>query len=251
MKHTDKIIVGAAALLLAGGAWAADGSATSTSGLSEYARRFFEWFASFGGGASKNHTLANMLVAIERQTILGFGIVSRFVLIGGILLSGSSIIKYIRHAKGQEQVSAAHSQFFVGLGLIAALPLLQAFGKSFGFSSDIAMFESLSNLAKSCAGVMGQMCSTSDPDELKNAFILTMFRLIKLFGFMAFCWGWYSIIKIGQANGNRMTKSGAATFIFSGICLYYFVDVLMAIGNSYFYDTPFTEMMRNIYTGKL
>ena len=224
-------------------AFAADPSVS----FSDFLQRLLKMLEGFWGNKGGESSAGRIIGALERQTVLLFALVSRLVLACGVYLAGSSIIKYIRTGQGKEQVSAAHLRFFAGLMLVSALPLLHAFGNSLGFS-DPGTFKQVSKLAHACSGTMGCRVTGGDPEELKNAFVLTIFRMIRFLGFASFCYGVFSIHKLGQ-NNNGHGKGAVSMFILSGIFLFYFVHLMVAIGNTYFGDTDTTRWLRSVYQG--
>ena len=245
LDRNIKFLVILLCLALPSLAFAADSGGRFSDFTEKLIKMLETWLSSGRGGAS---SAGRIVGALERQSILLFALVSRLVLAGGVYLAGSSIINYIRTGQGKEQVSAAHLRFFAGLMLVSALPLLHAFGNSLGFS-DPDTFKSVSKLAQACGGTMGVTCNAgNDPEDLKNAFVLTIFRMIRFLGFASFCYGIFSIHKLGQ-NNNGHGKGAVSVFILSGIFLFYFVNLMVAVGNTYFGDSDATRWLRGIYQG--
>lgn len=239
-KKQQIIFIGVAMLFFSSNALAAD----APTELSSWAQRFFDWFSSLGGRSSTGSGSAGQIVRVfERMLVIGNGILSTMALIWGIWQTIQGVIGYLKLSKGETKPAIVHTQIITGILLCSSLPILYAIGNSFGFGAP-TMFSELSKLAQSCAGIMGQTCSASDSASLRDAFFLTIFRAFNLIGFGAFLWGFLSLPNVNKGNG--LTLFSCFTLITVGIFLFYMLDVLLAVGNSFDSSSPLVDGLRHL-----
>lgn len=195
-----------------------------------------------GDGGTGNATgVATFVGAINRLAVAGLSVASTAAWAVAFALFILALIKYVRHSDGKEQVSGPHAMLASSIFLFSITPFLNGLSAHLGFTAH-ENGVLVSEIAKTCVGVVGQVCEAGqDTEELTKGIFMSLNSVCKLIGFMSVFIGLYQIGQLGQAGGNRASAIAIATYLICGALLYNLAELIVWIVEFAFPNAPIAE----------